>query len=236
MNRDVLVLDDVSVSYPGFGAAALGHCSLRLGMGEKVALLGLNGSGKTTFLLACAGLVAFEGAIRVDGILVERRSLSDVRRRLGFLFSVPDDQLLMPRVLDDVAIALARDGASAGSGMARARAMLESLGGGDLSERSPYELSHGQKQLVALAGALVADPPLLLLDEPSAGLDPPARIRLGRLLASLPAAVVLATHDIAFARRCCPEYVMLDGGRLVRRSADYGAVIEEWEKDEARRS
>lgn len=229
MSRDVLVLDDVTVRYPDAPADALSSCSLRVPAGAKVALLGLNGSGKTTLLGACAGLVSHRGTIRLDDIEVKRRNLSAVRRRIGYLFAVPDDQLLVPRVLDDVAIALRREDMDPDARRRRATETLHRLGIGDLADRSPHDLSHGQKQLVALAGALVADPPLLLLDEPSASLDPPSRVRLARILASLPSAIVLATHDLAFARRCCDEYLLLSAGRLVDRGADFDAVLRSWE-------
>lgn len=228
MSRDILTFESVTVTYRDAGVDALSDLSFSIPEGAKVALVGLNGSGKTTLLLACVGLVRHQGTIQVDGIPVGRRNLSSVRRRIGYLFSVPDDQLLMPRVLDDVAIALRAEGLNRQDRAARASEMLLSLGVADLADRSPHELSHGQKQLVALAGALVADPPLLLLDEPSAGIDPPARIRLARTLSALPSAVVLATHDLEFARRCCTEYILLDAGRLSSRSTDFDAVHAAW--------
>jgi cobalt/nickel transport system ATP-binding protein len=232
VSDDILVFDDVTVRYRGSSSDALSRCSFEIHAGEKVALVGLNGSGKTTLLKACAGLIAYDGRIHLNGLPVEKRNLPAIRQAIGYLFSTPDDQLLMPRVVDDVAIALRGEQGDKKARMDRARTMLESLGVRDLADRSPYELSHGQKQRVALAGALVAEPPLLLLDEPSSCLDPPARMQLARILRCLPSAHVLATHDLAFARRCCTAYILLDGARRVTRGSDFDKIASAWEIQE----
>ena len=122
-----LEFDRVTLRYRPQDALVLEQCSFRIDAGERVALLGLNGCGKTTVLLAATGLLPFEGAITVDGITLTPRSAGRVRTRLGFLFSSPDHQILFPRVIDDVAFALARQGCSHREAEQRADAMLDAL-------------------------------------------------------------------------------------------------------------
>lgn len=194
-----------------------------------MALVGLNGSGKTTLLMATVGLIPHEGEIEVCGISVTSGTLPQVRDRVGFLFNVPEDQLLFPRVIDDVAFGLVRRGVPAVQAAEKAKAMLQSLKLDHLAEQSLHHLSHGQKQLVALAGALVAEPPLLLLDEPSAGLDPPAKHALASLLRHQPAAMLVATHDLAFAQKLCDRFIMLVQGHLVCDESEVKQRLQRWE-------
>jgi cobalt/nickel transport system ATP-binding protein len=220
----VLEFRAVSVRYPAEATDALADCSFTVHPGERVALLGANGSGKTTVLAATVGLVAHNGSIVVDGEPLEPRTVAHVRRALGFLFSVPEDQLLFPRVLDDVAFTLRARGVPEHEAHEAAIRALRLLEAEELAERSPYRMSRGQRLRAALAGALVAEPPLLLLDEPTSGLDPAGRRLLARHLASLPAAMLVATHELEFARACCTRYLLLDHGRVVRRGTDLGLV------------
>ncbi len=204
----------VTVRYAPQGPAVLEGLDLDLGPGERVALLGLNGSGKTTLLKAAVGLLPHEGLIQVGKRKLERASLDLIRTQVGFLFNQPEDQLLFPDVLDDVAFGPRRRGHSLDQARTRARAMLEAVGAGDMGDMEVHHLSHGQKQRVALAGILAMDPELLLLDEPSAALDPPGRARLGTLLQGLGAAMLIATHDLDLARTCCTRALVVEGGRL----------------------
>lgn len=215
-----LSLEGVSVRYPGSPRAALDACSLSVAPGERVALLGLNGSGKTTLLLAIAGLLPFDGSIAVEGVLLSTASIDAVRGRIGFLFSNPEDQLLFPRIRGDVGYALVRSGVSDEEVRRRADGMLAAMGIAGLADASPYELSHGQKLRAALAGALIHELSLLLLDEPSSALDPPGRKALAALLRDRPGAMVMATHDLEFARWSCTRFVQIDGGRVVRDTTD----------------
>jgi len=220
----VLRFADVSVRYAGSHVDALRGCSLEIREGEHVALLGLNGSGKSSLLMAAAGLVPHEGTIEVDRIPLQGSSVAEIRRRIGFLFSTPEDQLLFPRVLDDVAFSLARQGRKGSEARQESERMLEAMGVGALAHAAPYELSLGQKMRVALAGALVHAPRLLLLDEPSAALDPPGKRALAELFRSHHSAMLIATHDLAFAEKCCTRFVMLERGKVVNDTTRMGEI------------
>lgn len=203
--------------------------SFQVGGGERVALVGVNGSGKTTVLLSCAGLASFSGQILVAGTPVTRRTLSAVREKLGFLFNTPEDQLLFPTPLEDAAFGLLRQGVPLEEANALAERMLASLGIGHLAKTPLHHLSHGQKQRVALAGALVLQPSLLLLDEPTAGLDPPARRELGAILLRMPSAMLVATHDLDFVERLCTRVLVLEGGRLASDEPDTRDIRSRWD-------
>ncbi len=210
----VLRMEKVTVQYPGSSNPATRDCSLVVGQGEKVALLGANGSGKTSLLMAIVGLVPFSGSVRVNAIDVVKKHLTAVRDTIGFLFSSPEDQILFPKVVNDVAFSLMRKGVSSSEADEQARVMLDHLEASGLAELSPYQLSHGQRLRVALAGALICKPPLLLLDEPSTSLDTRGKKQLLRVLASVPSALLIATHDIEFAQRVCTRFVILEEGRV----------------------
>ncbi len=218
-NKVMLHFENVTVRHHGSRSDAVRNCSLGINAGEHVALLGLNGSGKTSVLMAAAGLLPYEGTIHVDGIRLRDDSLGAVRRKLGVLFSTPEDQLLFPRVADDVAFSLMRQGVDHGEAQRRSEQILIAMGIGELKDAAPYELSHGQKMRVALAGALVHEPGLLLLDEPSSALDPPGKRALSALLDSYSSTMLIATHDLAFAEECCTRYILLDAGRVARDTA-----------------
>lgn len=224
-----LECDSVTVTYEGRKRPSLRNVTVRVAAGERVALLGNNGSGKTTLLFAVAGLVPCEGRIVVGGVELSRSTREPIRSRLGFLFSNPEDQILFPRVFDDVAFALARRGTPAHERSSDVSAMLRELGAEDLADRSPHTLSQGERLRVALAGALIGRPSLLLLDEPSENLDPPGKRVLSSMLASSGAAVLLATHDLRFAVRCCTRFVVLEDGEIRSDAGDARDLTHDWD-------
>ena len=205
----VLEYKSVSIRYPGNSKNTISNVSFHVHHDERVALFGLNGSGKTTLLLAAVWLVPFTGSIFIDGIPVERKNLQKARDRTGFLFNIPEDQILFPRVLDDVAYGLIRKGISSKVAHEKAMSSLASLGVSDIAECSPFQLSHGQRQRIALAGALVTNPVVMLLDEPSSALDPPGKLSLADVLRSVASSIVIATHDVEFASRTCSRFLVL---------------------------
>jgi cobalt/nickel transport system ATP-binding protein len=160
--------------YPD-GTEALRGVDLTLGAGECVAILGANGSGKTTFVLHLNGLLEGEGAIEVGGLAVTRHNLAEVRAKVGMIFQDSDDQLFLPTVLEDVAFGPLNLGAAAPEAEARARAALRQVGMEGAAGKPPYHLSAGEKRRVALAGVLAMSPEILVLDEPTIHLDPPGQ-------------------------------------------------------------
>lgn len=211
----ILAFENVTATYEGYQRPAISNVSFTLSRGERVALLGLNGSGKTTLLKVIAGLVPFTGSVTFDGQISGRSTINSIRSRLGFVFAKPEDQILFPKVVDDVAFGLRSRGFDKTKAHEIAIQNLVSLGIGDLAEADVYSLSHGAMQRVALAGALAFKPDLLLLDEPTSDLDPVGRTRLADSLAQLPAAILMASHDTDFSKATCQRFLVFHEGRIV---------------------
>jgi cobalt/nickel transport system ATP-binding protein len=198
------------------GTEALKGIDFQLEAGESVALLGANGSGKSTFALHLNGLLVGEGSVRVCGIDVIPRNFPQVRRKVGLVFQDSDAQLFMPTVLDDVSFGLLNQGVAPEEARKRALAALELTGMGGLPGKAPYHLSAGEKKRTALAGILALDPEVLVLDEPTTFLDPPGQRGLASLLRNLPQAKILITHDIPFALATCSRAVFFREGYVAQ--------------------
>ena len=217
------------------GTAALNGVDFRLEPGETVALFGPNGSGKTTFVLHLNGLLAGEGTVEVCGMPVTQANVPQIRRKVGIVFQDSDNQLFMPTVLEDVAFGLLNTGIDRPTALARAQAALNTVGMERAASRAPYHLSAGEKKRVAIAGIVAMEPEVLVLDEPTANLDPPGQRSLAELVAYLPQAKILVTHDIAFALALCRRAVFFSDGVI----AAEGTVAEivarfEWDFTAAR--
>lgn len=181
----------------------------------RVAVIGANGSGKSTFARLLNGLVTpTSGSIRVHG-LDPGTQRDAVRRRVGFVFSSPDAQILMPTVAEDVALSLRGSGLPRSEQERRVAQALDDFGLSELADAPAYTLSGGQKQLLALASVLVTRPSLVVADEPTTLLDLGNARRIGRiLLEEIDARVVVVTHDLELASRC-DLAVLFDAGRVV---------------------
>jgi len=196
------------------GTAALNGIDFRLEPGESVALLGPNGSGKTTFALHLNGLLHGEGSIQVCGLNVEKQNLPAIRRKLGIVFQDSDNQLFMPTVLEDVTFGLLNLGMDGAAALAKARAVLDTVGMSAAEAKAPYHLSAGEKKRVAIAGILAMEPEILVLDEPTTFLDPPGHRSLAELLAQLPQSKILITHDSRLAAALCNRAVFFERGQI----------------------
>jgi len=205
------------VSYPGVGEVLRG-VSLRLRRGEVVALLGPNGSGKTTLLLTLAGLLKPEkGEVLLDGVPLWSQ-LPGARRRIGVLFQDPDDQLFNPTVKEELLFALEQLGLSEEEKRRRVTEVSKLLGIEHLVGRPTHALSMGEKRKVALASILVYDPEFLLLDEPTANLDPRSAAQLLEVICSARAmgkGLLIATQDSDLALALADRVAVLQSGSIV---------------------
>ena len=210
----VLEIDNLTVRYDD-GGDALGGVSLSVAPSQRVGLIGPNGSGKTSLLLAIMRGVRSEGTITVDGVELRRDTVDDVRSRCGMTFQNADDQLFMATLLDDVAFGPLNQGKTPEAAESLARQALQAVALDGLEMRSAHHLSGGQMQNAALATILAMQVKLLLLDEPGANLDLRSRRRLQGVLAERDEAMLIATHDLDMVRALCPRVIILDEGRIV---------------------
>jgi energy-coupling factor transport system ATP-binding protein len=200
--------------YPASGAAALAGADLTVRRGEVVALLGANGSGKSTLLKALVGLVRpDEGEVEALGRPLAGRPVHEIARGVGLVPQNPGRLLFADRVAGEVRFTRRAHGMLEGD----PAELLARLGIAHLAGADPRDLSGGERQRAAIAAILAAEPPALLLDEPTRGLDAPAKAGLARLLRALAAggaAVVVATHDAELVAECATRAALLDAGRV----------------------
>jgi len=214
MSHHLVAFEDVSFDYPD-GTTALRGVSFSIHHGESVGLVGANGAGKSTLLLHLPGiLLPSSGHVRVGDWPVTARTLPQVRRSLGMVFQDPDDQLFMPTVGDDVAFGPQNLGLPGDEVEARVAGALERVGATHLRLRPPYKLSGGEKRAAAIASVLSMSPDILVMDEPSANLDPASRRRLIALLRSFEHTKIVATHDLDLVQDVCTRTIVLRGGRV----------------------
>lgn len=210
----MLSVKNLTVVYPD-GTRAVDDISFTIGGEESVALIGANGAGKTSLLLSLVGvLTAKTGSITVDDIVLSKDTLNNIRRRVGYVFQNPDDQLFMPTIMEDISFGPHNFGISHEEIHQRVDRVLEQLDITRLRDRSSLKLSGGEKRMAAIASVLVMDPTLMIFDEPTAFLDPKARRKLINTLNALPHAKLIATHDLSFAVEACSRVMVIKGGRL----------------------
>lgn len=207
-----IAVTNLSFSYPDY-TDALHTINLQVQPGERIGVVGANGCGKTTFfLLLCGVLAPITGTIAILGEPVVPGAF---QTEIGLVFQNPDDQLFSASVWDDVAFAPRNLGLSPTEVEDRVTSAIALTDVESLVDRAPHHLSGGQKKRVAIAGILAMNPQILLLDEPSAQLDPRARRQLIHLLSSLPQTQLIATHDLDLALELCDRTLILSNGHLV---------------------
>ena len=195
----------------------LKEISFNLYAGEKVALMGATGSGKSTLLENLIGLKEpTSGNIWIRGTPVETKTLPEIRSYIGFSFQDANDQLFMPTILEDVAFGPRNYGVPAAVAVDKARKLLADFNLEAYANRSVHELSGGQRRLAALATILALEPKILILDEPTNGLDPKWRRNLAEVLINLPVEVMLiASHDLHWLGKITQRALVLSRGQVV---------------------
>jgi len=206
--------------YPD-GTTALSHINLEIKKGEFIGILGSNGSGKTTLLKVLDGLFKdFQGTVKLDGVNVKKMSPKDIYRKVGLIFQNPDDQLFAASVFDDVAFGPINMGFPEKDVVHRVTEALKTVEMDGYAKKSIHNLSFGQKKRVCIAGLLAMGHEVLLLDEPTAGLDPMGEYRMMSLLTKLnkdkSVTILMATHNVDFIPLFLDRLYILSKGRIVR--------------------
>lgn len=209
MSAPLIELRNITFAYPGSPRPVFQDFNFTLPPGQHLGLIGPNGCGKTTLLHLIVGLLRPQaGSIHLFGEEVKtEKDFLEVRQKVGLLFQHADDQLFCPTVLEDVAFGPLNQGKSPAEAVAIARETMAQLGLEGFEDRVTYKLSGGEKKLVALATVLAMRPQLLLLDEPTTGLDEATRHRLIHILQDLDIAYMIVSHEHEFlhhtVKECC---------------------------------
>jgi cobalt/nickel transport system ATP-binding protein len=217
MHHNPIIIQNLTYTYPD-GNRALNNINLSIEANEKVALIGANGSGKSTLQLHLNGIILpQEGSIRVGKWLVNADNLREIRNFVGLVFQNPDNQLFMPTVWDDVAFGPKNRGWQDRELAKRVEQamMMVDIDPEYYGSRNTENLSGGEKKRIAIAGVLAMEPQILVLDEPSAQLDPRSRRQSIELLQNLPLTQLIATHDLDLALELCSRTIVLSQGEIV---------------------
>ncbi|HQV94965.1 MAG TPA: ABC transporter ATP-binding protein [Anaerolineales bacterium] len=210
---EIIRVADLQFSYPD-GHKALRGVSFTLCEGDKAALVGPNGAGKSTLMLQLNGILEGQGEVEIDNLRLSRDNLPVIRALVGLVFQNPDDQLFSPTVFEDVAFGPLHMGLPEGEVIQRVDAALESVRMSAYRDRLSHHLSVGEKKRIAIATVLSMRPKILVLDEPSAGLDPRARRALINLLRDLPITMLVSTHDMRLVEELLPRTIVMDEGLI----------------------
>jgi cobalt/nickel transport system ATP-binding protein len=217
VTEPVIEIDGLRFSYHD-GREVLHGVDMTVRLGEKVALVGPNGAGKSTLMLHLNGILGGKGSddsVRVMGQTLKKENLGMIRAQVGVVFQDPDDQLFSPTVFEDVAFGPLHMGLPETEVHRRVTRALEQVGMSEYTARVSHHLSIGEKKRVAIATVLSMEPEILVLDEPSAGLDPRARRNLINLLRDMPHTILASTHDMRLVAELFPRTVIMDEGLVV---------------------
>ncbi|MFC1868284.1 energy-coupling factor ABC transporter ATP-binding protein [Thermodesulfobacteriota bacterium] len=214
-NHLLIDLDDISFSYPG-GRPVLENLCLQLNEKERVGLIGPNGSGKTTLFHIIMGLLKpSSGSIEIFGKKVrDKKDFRPVRQQIGLLFQDADDQLFSPTVLEDVAFGPLNQGRSISEARDIARETLSTLGLDGFENRITYRLSGGEKKLVSLATVLAMKPKVLLLDEPTTGLDSETTKKIIDVVERIDISYIFISHNMDFINRTTDKICGISNARI----------------------
>ena len=219
MKEAAIEMEKIKFVYPD-GYTAVENVNMSIMRGERIAILGPNGAGKTTLLMLIDGLFTpSEGQVNVLGMPVNKNNLYKVRMKVGFVFQDPDDQLFCPTLLEDVTFGPLSMDLSREEVARRAKEALKVMGLEGYEEKPPHHLSAGEKKKAAIATVLVMEPEILILDEPTANLDPKSRTELVKIVDNLhkerKITLITATHDVNFVAAVADRVYVLNKGQII---------------------
>jgi cobalt/nickel transport system ATP-binding protein len=216
-NNSLISLEDISFTYPGSRKKVLDHLNLEIGPCDRIGMVAPNGSGKTTLLHTIMGLCKPEsGIIKIFGRQVcHEKDFLKVRAKIGLLFQDSDDQLFCPTVLEDVTFGPLNLGCTRNQAIGKAEEILDQLGIIHLKDKVTHRLSGGQKRMVALAAVLAMEPEVLLLDEPTAGLDNQVKDKLVNIMNSLDIPYFVISHEFDFVNAVTDRIFSMENGKIL---------------------
>jgi cobalt/nickel transport system ATP-binding protein len=215
MKDAAISVNEVSFKYANQQEEVLKAISFQIDKGDKVALMGLNGSGKSTLLKLLVGLEkASTGSIWIGNTLIRQTTIKEIQQRVGYIFQNADDQLFMPTVFEDVAFGV-RQLYTGQALTSKVETLLLEMSLNHLKDKAPFQLSGGEKRAVAIATVLVMSPEIILMDEPSEGLDARMRRKIIDLINSRDETFVISTHDENLAKKTCNKTIILEKGRII---------------------
>ena len=208
-------IENLSFAYEK-GRNVLENINLHFSEHESIGLIGANGAGKSTFLKLLVGLeTVTSGSIRVAEIPVEKRTLSKIREKTGYVFQDSDSQLFMNNVSEEIAFAPRNYGLPEEEVQKRVESALKKVHIEHLNDSAVYRLSGGEKKLVSIATILSMTPDIIMMDEPSAALDPRNRRNLIRLINEFDHLKIISSHDLDFILDTCERTILINKGRVV---------------------
>lgn len=212
----MIELKNVSFSYNS-NIEVLSNINLNINKNESIGIIGANGVGKSTLLKLLVGLeLGYTGEIIIDDVKVEKKKLSEIRQKIGYVFQDSDSQLFMPTIYEDVAFAPKNYGFSEEEVQSRTIKALKNVGIEDLKDRPIYHLSGGQKKLASIATVLSMKPDILIFDEPTIALDPRNRRKFIEVLNSLSGTKIVASHDLDLIYDTCEKTILISNGKIIK--------------------
>lgn len=211
----MLEIKDLSYEYKG-GFKALSDVTIKIGDNESVGLIGANGAGKSTLFKALTGLIDFEGEITVDGLISDKKNIAQIRKKIGYVVQESEDQMFMPKVIDDVMFGLLNYGTSREEAVRISDEILERLGLSYLRDRYNHTLSGGEIKMAAIATILALKPDIVLFDEPTSSLDPHNRRMIINTLNSIKSTKIVASHDLDLVYDTCDRIILMNSGKVVK--------------------
>lgn len=224
MSKKVIEAQNVNYKYPD-GYRAIKNVSFYVKEGEKLGIIGANGAGKSTMLKLLIGILSAEsGKIIINDILINKKNLKEIRKNVGFVFQESDNQLFMNTVYDDIVFGLRSSKESEENIKLKVNTIIEKFQIEKLINKQIYKLSGGEKKIVAIAGIMIMNPEIILMDEVTSSLDPKSRRIVINLIKDLKETIVIASHDLDMILDVCDRVLVLNNGEIIQEGQAYSIL------------